>query len=117
MWSHRRIHTVMATALILLVTMACQPAAGRSGEADNGGQGTSLNALDAGFATVENENDGEPSENADSGISAAAGEGDFGGGDTVEDPFGAIGPAFQGLGFQSHTAACDPFDEAYGTCL
>lgn len=116
MWSHRRISIVMATALILLMTLACQPPAGGPGGTDNGSQGTSLNALDAGFAPVENENNGESAEAADSGGSAA-GDSDFTGGDTVEDPFAAIGPAFQGFGFQGHSAACDPFDEANGTCL
>ncbi len=34
-----------------------------------------------------------------------------------DDPLTIIGPAFPGLGLQTHTAACDPFDDVYGACL
>ena len=97
MLSHRRILTVMITALLLLATIACQPPAGPSGNA--------LNALESDFsdAPVAAGAEEEPGD----------GGGDFGAADSVDDPFRLVAPALQGIGFESHSATCDPFDEAY----
>lgn len=45
------------------------------------------------------------------------GSGDSSAPSTAEDTFGLFGPAFPGLGLQSHTTECDPFDNSYGACL
>ncbi|MFQ5526520.1 MAG: hypothetical protein ACE5GX_09695 [Thermoanaerobaculia bacterium] len=113
---------VMATALLFLATLACQPPAGSAGAAGPDSPsgaataGGSVSTLERGLSdnsAAASADDGSPS---DSGTAASA-DSDFGEVDPIDDPFGLIAPAFQGIGFQNHSTTCDPFDEAYGTCL
>lgn len=49
--------------------------------------------------------------------SGAATNRGFGAAHEIDDPFAVIGLAFSGLGFQSYSSGCDPFEDTYGTCL
>lgn len=99
---------IVSIASIALGGLACQPASGPA-------QGGSVNALETGFSDETPLADNDESSSA--GSFTASGDSDFGSAGGIEDPFEVIGPAFQGIGFQSHSSTCDPFDEAYGTCL
>lgn len=50
-------------------------------------------------------------------VTDAPGDQGFGSAREIDDPFAVIGPAFSGLGFQSYSSGCDPFEDKYGTCL
>ena len=108
MLSRRRYIMYSLASLVLVATLACQPPAGPAA---------------GGVSTLEEGLSDAPASGASqelaSGSSAASGgvDSDLGEVDAVDDPFGLIAPTFQSIGIQSHSTTCDPFDEAYGTCL
>lgn len=102
---------MIGSILLILMTMGCDAPAGSA--ATN--SPTSTAAIEQ--ALVEppagEQVNAEPTLSGDSGD----GFGTLGELDDVDDPFASIGSAFSGLGFQSYSSSCDPFEDAYGTCL
>lgn len=120
MKSQRRVLTVIASILLILITLGCHAPAGSAGSAGSASSNaapTPVAAFEQAFAEVPA---GEPaldSSSAGGTVSGTAADSDFSGVGDVDDPFAAIGPAFSGLGFQTYSSGCDPFEDAYGTCL
>ncbi len=127
-----QLYPVIASILLILMTIGCgvtagsgpaleqslvtDPAGGSSGE-PTGGPGI---APDMGPALGSIEPVIEPAdESSQPGLitSGASTNRSFGGAGEIDDPFAVIGSAFAGLGFQSYSSGCDPFEDTYGTCL
>ncbi len=104
----------MTFLLVLLVIGGCQPPAAPSNAS------SAVNALETSFSDTPapaKEGPDSAAQDSDSVAGAVPADSDFGDANEVENPFGLISPAFQGIGLQTYSTACDPFDEAYGTCL
>ena len=100
-----RVLTVISSILFILMTIGCQVPAGSVDTSTQSGVSGDPGAVDTFEQTLADLPVGQSS----TGGSVVS--------DNLEDPFAAIGPAFSGLGFQTHSSGCDPFEDAYGTCL
>jgi len=115
---------VIASIVLILMTIGCgvragsgpaleqslvtDPAGGSSGEPTGGPEiGPALGSIEP---ADESSQPGEITSGASTNRS-------FGGAHEIDDPFAVIGLAFSGLGFQSYSSGCDPFEDTYGTCL
>ncbi len=122
-----RVLTIMASVFLILMMIGCDARAGSTGASSPAGTAGAAGSGTSFEQTLvdepANETIGEPAgESASEGsagatASGASSDSGFGGGGGVDDPFAVIGPAFSGLGFQTYSSSCDPFEDAYGTCL
>ena len=102
----RRLTIVITLAIATLYFAACGGPAGT-----NGAVGA---AIDPAFSGVSPAGaDWRADDDSGDGDSAVV-ETDFEG---TDDPFAFVGPAFSGVGLAIHSNSCDPFDNAYGSCL
>ncbi|MCP4201027.1 MAG: hypothetical protein GY769_03745 [bacterium] len=108
----RRVSTMIAGILLVLMAIGCDAPADSAGVAT-----IEQTFVDATVVESSEAEDAEQGLVAEEAASAASSESAFGEVGEVDDPFAAIGPAFSGLGFQTHSSACDPFEDEYGTCL
>lgn len=92
---------VIASIVLILMTIGCGVPAG------------SQPALEQSLVTDPADESSQPGEIT----SGASTNRSFGGAGEIDDPFAVIGSAFSGLGFQSYSSGCDPFEDTYGTCL
>lgn len=133
---------LLASLLIVLLTIACESPAGSSGPGTTTVRGShpsakadagyetkarrSYDAGDSGDCTSSSVSEATPTEASSVAatvpepVESSFGAGSVGGADgarEANDPFAVIGPAFSGMGFQSYSSGCDPFEDKYGTCL
>ena len=121
MTSPRRDLYVIAGILLILMTIGCEAPADSVGASGGPGSPGAIETVEQAFVDVAaaekiGESSSEPGIVGETPAGASV-DGGFRGGDEVQDPFAAIGPAFSGLGFQTYSSGCDPFEDAYGTCL
>lgn len=103
---------MIAGILLILMAIGCDAPADSAGVATIEQTFVDTPAVES--SEAEDAELGVVAEEAASAASAAGAFGEIG---EVDDPFAAIGPAFSGLGFQTHSSDCDPFEDEYGTCL
>lgn len=93
------------------------PAAESGGESRSSRDGTAGEPVGSGSEpAAEDESSASPDPSANAGTADSAVQA-FEGAQDLDDPFAVIGPAFSGLGIQSYSSGCDPFEDKYGTCL
>ena len=102
----KRLSIPIHAALLALVLCGCG--------APNGTNGAVGAAIEPAFTGVSGAAGEWPEDEASDAIDSAVVEG---GVEAIDDPFRFIGPAFSGIGLETHSTACDPFDDAYGSCL
>ena len=123
-----QLYPVIASIVLVLMTIGCGAPAGSvgsGGSAGASGSPGSETTLEQSLLTdPPGGTSGEPvtdpveaSRQPGEIAPGASTGGGFGGGREIDDPFAVIGPAFSGLGFQSYSSGCDPFEDTYGTCL
>ena len=127
-----RLYSVIASILLILMTIGCGGVAGSGPALEQslvndpapGAPGGSDVAPDIGPAMESPMVPIEPviepvDESSQPGeiTPGASTNRSFGNAGEIDDPFAVIGSAFSGLGFQSYSSGCDPFEDTYGTCL
>lgn len=119
MTSPRRVLIVIVAIFLILMTIGCDAPAdsasqpGSPGSSGSPGSPGSITTLEQTLVDAP----ASESRGADETVSGASADSNLGDLGEVDDPFAAIGPAFSGFGFQSYSSDCDPFEDAYGTCL
>ena len=107
-----RVLTMLASILLILMMIGCDPPAGSTGAVAT----FEPTLVDDRASEPPSEPTLEPGALSGS-VSGTPANSNFGAAPELDDPFAVIGPAFSGLGFQNYSSGCDPFEDTYGTCL